>query len=102
MIRNFRHKGLEDLFLNGRSRYINPLYHKKLRRQLSFLNGLGACNEDLICLTPWQAHRLHGKNSRGQDVEGYFSFHVTANWRLVFKYDSVSGDVELTDFIDYH
>ena len=57
---------------------------------------------ELIGLTPWQAHQLRGKNSRGQDVGGHFSFHVTANWRLVFRYDSETGDVELTDFIDYH
>lgn len=102
MIRSFRHKGLEDLFLKGKSRYINPIYYKKLRIQLAFLNRLGSGCENLISMTPWQAHKLHGKNSRGQDVEGHFSFHVTANWRLVFRYDSLSGDVELTDFIDYH
>lgn len=102
MIRSFRHKGLEELFLNGKTRYINPLYHKKLRHQMQFLNRLGAGNTELISLTPWQAHQLRGKNSRGQDVEVHFSFHVTANWRLVFRYDSETGDVELTDFIDYH
>ena len=102
MIKNFRHKGLDELFRKGKTKFINKSFYKKLIAQLNFLDTLYAEEEYRIMGTPWGPHRLHGKNSRGQDVEGHFSFKVTGNWRMVFKYDDLSGDVILIDFIDYH
>lgn len=102
MIKSFRHKGLEELFTKGKSRYLNQIFYKKLRLQLMFLDALNANQEAKILATPWRPHKLHGKNPKGQDIEGHFSFTVTGNWRLVFIYDNTSGDVFLTDFMDYH
>lgn len=102
MIKSFRHKGLDELFYKGKTKLINKSLYKKLRLQLIFLNALGAGEEERILETPWAPHRLCGNNSRGQDVDGHFSFKVTGNWRMVFKYDDLNGEVILIDFIDYH
>ena len=102
MIKSFRHKGLDELFHKGKTKLINKSFYKKLRFQLNFLDSLDPGQVDKIMQAPWIPHRLCGKNSKGQDIEGHFSFKVTGNWRMVFKYDDLNGDVVLVDFIDYH
>ena len=63
------------------------------------LNNLS--QEEAIMLQPgWAPHKLTGFNPHGQSVNGHWSLKVSGNWRLTYKYSD--GNVELTDFIDYH
>ena len=101
MIKNFRHKGLEELFLTGQSRKINNQHKKKLILQLSFLNAL-ISEEELLMVPNWRPHKLTGKNNHGQDLNGHWSFTVSGNWRLTFYFDQKDKTVVLLDYIDYH
>ena len=91
VIRSFRHKGLEELFLTGASRKIRPdLVGRSLRRldaldqaeQLSDLNVPG-----------FNFHALRGKPTR-------YSLHVNGPWCVTFEWDE--GDAERVDLEQYH
>ena len=100
MIISFRHKGLEEFFKTDHSKKINPNHFKKLRLILGVLNQL-KCEDDILVFQQWRPHKLKGINSRGQNVEGHWSLTVSGNWRVTY-FMTVSGDVVLTDYIDYH
>lgn len=78
MIKGFRHKGLEELFLSGKSRRINSQHKKKLILQLSFLNALKK-EDELLMVPNWRSHKLSGNNDSGQSITGLWSFMVSGN-----------------------
>jgi proteic killer suppression protein len=45
-------------------------------------------------LPGWRLHPLKG------DLAGFWSVTVTANWRIVFRFEK--GDVTDVDYLDYH
>ncbi len=101
MIISFRHKGLEALFLNKKTKAgkISALYAPKIRVMLGFLNRM--VSEEEILDQPWEAHRLVGKNPHGQDLKGHWALKVSGNWRITYRFTE-DGNVELLDYIDYH
>ena len=92
MIKGFKHKGLEDFYLTGSVRRIQPTHAKKLNRILSVLE-IAATPEDLN-LPSFRLHELKG------DRKGEWAVTVRANWRVTFRF--VGTDVELVDYLDYH
>ena len=42
----------------------------------------------------WHLHPLSG------DLDGYWAIALSANWRIVFRFDGT--DVADVDFVDYH
>ena len=92
MIKNFRHKGIEQFFKTGSKAGINAEHASKLSRQLALLNAVQEPQEmDVI---GWNLHPLKG------DLIDHWSVKVNGNWRLTFTFEG--GDAILVDYQDYH
>jgi len=92
MIKSFKHKGLEKLYLKGTSAGIQGKHSKKLRFQLAALDS--AQTIDDLDIPGYRLHLLKGQR------EGIWSITVSANWRLTF--DFTDGNVYILDYEDYH
>ena len=92
-IRNFVHKGLKKLYLEDSSKGLPADVVDKLRAILTFLQDMQD-PEKLRSFPLWKAHQLTG------DRKGFWSLHVTRNWRLTFQIE----DDEICDvnYEDYH
>lgn len=92
MIKNFRHKGLQDFYETGGKAGIRPEHATKLRRLLARLEV--AHSDANMNLPGWKWHALRGKQ------KGHFAVRVNGNWRLIFMFEN--GDAALVDYQDYH
>ena len=92
MIRSFRHKRLQRLFVNGERRGICPDWIEKIENILAVLSR-ARVPEDMN-LPGFGLHPLKG------DLKGFWSVTVRANWRIIFRFQD--GDVWDVDLIDYH
>ncbi len=92
-IQNFRHRGLELLFVNNTVRGVPPALAPKLRRMLLALATADDVS-DLAVFPGWRLHPLRG------DLSGYWSLTVTGNWRLIFRFED--GDALDVELVDYH
>ena len=91
MIGGFRHKGLEELHLTGKTRRIGADYVRKCVRMLQLLE-VAAQPEDMN-VAGFRFHGLRGNPQR-------WSVRVTGNYRITFGW---SGENALdVDFEDYH
>jgi proteic killer suppression protein len=91
MIRTFHHKGLGQLFETGRSRAVSADLHRRLVRQLDFLNR--AASPADMNLPGYRLHELRGER------KGTWSVTVSGNWRLTFTFhDGHAQDVDLEDY----
>lgn len=100
MIVSFRHKGLEELYNNSKSKKIDCNHWKKIKQQLDFLDLMEDENQ-ILEMVAWCPHHLSGKNNSGQDVDGHWSLKVSGNWRITYSFTE-NGEVILLDYIDYH
>jgi proteic killer suppression protein len=91
MIRSFRHKGLRDLWLNGRSGKVAADLQKRIRPRLSALDAA----EDLDQLNQpgFDFHALNGKPQR-------YTIHVNGPWCITFEWDG--RDAWRVDLEQYH
>ena len=64
----------------------------RIRRMLTALDE--ATMPRHVDLPGWRLHRLKG------DRSGQWSLRVSANWRLIFRFDE--GEAVDVDLIDYH
>ena len=94
-IRNFVHKGLRQLYVEDSPRGLPPDALDKLRKMLAYLDDLKD-PEELRALAAWKPHGLTGRR------KGFWSLHVTRNWRLTFRIDTAEGEICDVDFEDYH
>ena len=92
MIRRFRHRGLRRLFEDDDRRGLNAQHVERIRRVLAYLER--AVEPRDMDLPGWRLHPLKG------ELAGFWSVTVTANWRIVFRFDA--GDVTDVDYVDYH
>ena len=92
-IRNFVHKGLKRLYLEDSAKGLSPDVVDKLRAMLTFLQDMQD-PERLRAFPLWKAHQLAG------DRKGFWSLHVTRNWRLTFQIQN--GEIADVDYEDYH
>jgi proteic killer suppression protein len=92
VIRSFRHKGLQSLFVDGKRRGVRPDLVEKVENILAVLNRARAPED--AALPGFRLHPLKG------DLKGYWSVTVRANWRITFRFQD--GDVWDVDLIDYH
>ncbi len=90
MIKNFRHRGLKRLYEKGDKSKVHSQQADKIKRILTALD-IADSPQDMN-LPGYKFHTLHG------DLKGYYSVWVTGNWRIVFKFDDVPEDVDLTDY----
>jgi proteic killer suppression protein len=90
-IESFRHKGLEELFENGRTRRIGKRFRAKIIELLDILDA-ATRTRDLTGVSDF--HKLKGRR------RDEYALRVSGNWRLTFKFkDGKARDV---DFEDYH
>ena len=92
MIQSFRHKGLRLLFEDGDRRRVQPAHADKLERILARLEDASEATD--MDLPGFRLHRLKG------DLAGLWSVTVSANWRVVFRFEG--GYASDVDLIDYH
>ena len=91
MVGSFRHKGLEELYLAGKTRRISADQVRKCVRLLQLLE-VAARPEDMN-IAGLHFHGLQSKPKR-------WSVRVTGNYRITFGW---SGENALDiDFEDYH
>jgi toxin HigB-1 len=92
VIKNFRHKGLENFFIRGIKSGIQARHAERLRLILGRLN-VSVCPGDM---------NLPGLNLHGLigDRKGTWSVKVSGNWRVTFKF--AVEDASDVDYEDYH
>jgi len=92
MIINFKHKGLEQFFLKGKSAKINPKHITKLRLIIAKLHTSVDIKD--MDFPGSNLHPLKG------DKKDYWSVNVNGNWRVIFRFHNENAyDI---DYIDYH
>jgi proteic killer suppression protein len=92
MIKRFRHKGLEALFLTGSTKGVDAQLAGKLRRMLLRLHD--GPLPDAMSLPGYRLHPLRG------DRKGAWAVWVSGNYRLTFEVEG--EDATNVDFEDYH
>ena len=91
MIRNFKHKGLAELFEKGSSRRIGRQFQAKALRELDALSR--ATRPEAMNIPGFDFHKLKGNPVR-------YSVHVNGNFCITFGWD---GDNAIdVNFEDYH
>ena len=92
MIKSFKHKGLEKLFLINDQSLINAEHESKLVRILDRLDASASPHD--MKLPGYRLHKLSGKE------KGYWSVWVNGNWRITFRFEG--SDVVDVNYQDYH
>ena len=92
-LRNFVHNGLKELYLEDSPKGLPADAVDKLRAMLTLLQDMQK-PEELRAFPLWKAHLLTGER------KGFWSLHVTRNWRLTFQIDD--NEVCDVNYEDYH
>ena len=92
MIRTFRHRGLRELYEQGRSSRTAPGLTPKLLRILTALDR--SADPQGMDLPGFRLHPLKGR------LRGHYAVSVSGDWRVTFRFkDGHAFDV---DYLDYH
>ena len=91
MVASFRHKGLEELYLTGKTRRIGAEYVRKCVRILQSLEV--AAEPGDMNVAGYRFHSLRCSPQR-------WSVRVTGNYRVTFGWSGENA--EEVDFEDYH
>ena len=91
MIRNFRHKGLERLFVASTTRGIPTEHRARIQRLLDRLDA--AVRPGDMSIPGWRFHPLRGTQ------KGRWAVAVSGNLRLTFAFDGEDAiDIDLEDY----
>ena len=91
MIRNFRHKGLERLFVASTTRGIATEHRARIERMLDRLDA--AVRPGDMSIPGWRFHPLRGTE------KGRWAVAVSGNLRLTFAFDGEDAiDIDLEDY----
>jgi proteic killer suppression protein len=91
-IKGFKHSGLKRFFDGNDGRRLPQDRLNRIDDILAKLTKSDAL--DALGVPGYRLHLLKG------DRKGYWSVRVSANWRIVFRFES--GNVYDVDLIDYH
>ncbi len=91
MIKNFRHKGLAELFERGKSRRVQRSLQRRCLRRLEALEQAKSLAE--LNIPGFQFHGLHGIPVR-------YSIHVNGPWCITFAWQD--GEALRVDLEQYH
>ena len=91
MIKNFRHKGLAELFERGKSRRVQRSLQRRCLRRLEALDQAESLAE--LNMPGFQFHGLHGTPVR-------YSIHVNGPWCITFAWQD--GEALRVDLEQYH
>jgi proteic killer suppression protein len=92
MIKSFKHKGLERLFIKGSASGVQASYAPRITLVLDAIDAADHVKE--LDLPGFRLHRLKG------DKRNLWSVTVSANWRITFEFEN--GDAYILDLEDYH
>ena len=92
MIKSFKHKGLERLFIKGIASGVQAVYATRITLMLDAIDAAEQVKE--LDLPGFRLHRLKG------DKRNQWSVRVSANWRITFEFEN--GDAHILDLEDYH
>ena len=91
MIRNFRHKRLERLFVASTTRGIPTEHRARIERMLDRLDA--AVRPGDMSIPGWRFHPLRGTE------KGRWAVAVSGNLRLTFAFDGEDAiDIDLEDY----
>ncbi len=79
MIRDFRHKGLKELFRNGRSAKVPSEIEDRVRRRLDVLDQAAERSE--LNIPGFELHQLTGPRPPR------YAISVNGPWRITFEWD---------------
>ncbi len=98
MIQSYKHKGLEAFAQAGTITGIRPVHAKRLRELLNELSSVNHISQlsKSACL-----HRLYSYKGRCTPANSIWAIRVSAQWRLLFQWDSHNG-VKNLDYVNYH
>lgn len=91
MIKTFRHKGLSELWNDGRTGKIDVRLHKRIALRLNALNAAAAVED--MDVPSFDFHPLRGVPIR-------FTVHVNGPWCVTFEFGD--GDAARVDLEQYH
>jgi len=92
VIKSFKHKGIEQFFLKGRTAGIQPKHKNRIRLQLVALDSSQTIDD--MDIPGFRLHRLKGfKPVR-------WSIWVNGNWRMTFEFED--GNAYIVNYEDYH
>ncbi|HEV2426424.1 MAG TPA: type II toxin-antitoxin system RelE/ParE family toxin [Terriglobia bacterium] len=94
-LRGFRHKGLRQLYEDGKSKGVPSAMVDRLRKLLFALETAADLGK-MGRFPGWKLHPLKG------ELKGFWSLAVTGNWRLIFRCDEAANSVSEIDLVDYH
>ncbi len=89
MIRNFKYRGLRELFRNGTTRRVKQDQQARILRRLDVINQAESLDE--LNIPGFYFHKLQVKPVR-------YSIRVTGNWRITFGWEEEPFDVDLEDY----
>ncbi len=92
MIKNFKHKGLKQLYMTGSKQGVKAEHARRLRLILARLDA-SSTPEDMN-LPGLGLHPLKGP------LRSFWSVSVSGNWRVIFRF--VDGNATDLDYLDYH
>ena len=92
MIGSFRHKGLAELFNEGRTKSISPQIVGRVQRRLNVLHH--ATKLEHLNVPGFDFHPLRGEPKR-------YSIHVNGPWCIVFEWTK-QREAVLLDLVQYH
>ena len=87
MIRNFKHRGLRELFRNGTTRRVKQDQQDRILRDV--INQAESLDE--LNIPGFYFLKLQVKPVR-------YSIRVTGNWRITFSWKEEPFDVDLEDY----
>ena len=88
MIKSFTHKGLKELYVEGRSRPIPADFTGRCSLLLKALDAAETPEE--MNVAGYRFHGLHGHPKR-------WSVRVNKNWRMTFGWNKGAIDIDLED-----
>lgn len=94
-IRNFLHKGLNQLYAEDSVKGVPADTVDKLKKMFAYLDNIED-TEELRALSTWKVHTLTG------DRKGTWSLSVTRNRRLTFRIDTAEREIWDVNLEDYH
>jgi toxin HigB-1 len=92
MIKNFRHKGLEQFFVKDIKKFLDAKDLGKINRILDRLDTAALIKD--MDIPGWDLHELKGNR------KGTWSVVVRKNWKITFRFEN--SDVYDVNLEDYH
>jgi len=91
MIKSFKHKGLEQFFIKGSIKSINPNQARKLKMIFQLLD-----EAEIIQDINFPCSRLHSYKG----MKDTWSVDVSGNYRIIFEF--INKNAYIVDYLDPH